>query len=83
MATLNPATWHGLAHLGAVAPGYQADLLLLPDLKAFVPERVLKRGRPIGEIAAVEVPEWVKHTVRVGTSPPATSRSRGTAARRA
>jgi adenine deaminase len=23
-ATLNPATWHGLSHLGAVAPGYQA-----------------------------------------------------------
>ena len=26
-ATLNPALWHGLSHLGAVAPGYQADLL--------------------------------------------------------
>jgi adenine deaminase len=65
MSTLNPATWHGLAHLGAIAPGYQADLLLLPDLERFVPETVLKRGRPVGEIARVEVPEWVKHTVRV------------------
>jgi adenine deaminase len=65
MSTLNPATWHGLAHLGAVAPGYQADLLLLPDLVSFVPETVLKRGRPLGEIERVEVPEWVKHTVRV------------------
>src|SRR5919204_816251 len=45
MATLNPASWHRLAHLGAVAPGYQADLLLLPDLEQFVPEAVLKRGR--------------------------------------
>jgi adenine deaminase len=65
MATLNPATWHGLRHLGAIAPGYQADLLLLPDLASFVPETVLKRGRPVGEIERVEVPEWVKHTVRV------------------
>jgi adenine deaminase len=65
MATLNPATWHGLRHLGAIAPGYQADLLLLPDLESFVPETVLKRGRPVGEIDRVEVPEWVKHTVRV------------------
>ena len=50
LATLNPATWHGLRHLGAIAPGYQADLLLLPDLESFVPETVLKRGRPVGEI---------------------------------
>jgi adenine deaminase len=64
LSTLNPATWHRL-DLGAIAPGYQADLLLLPDLESFVPERVLKRGRPVGEIERVEVPEWVKHTVRV------------------
>jgi adenine deaminase len=65
LATLNPATWHGLRHLGAIAPGYQADLLLLPELERFVPELVLKRGRPVEEIPRVEVPEWVKHTVRV------------------
>ena len=38
-ATLSPALWHGLAQLGAVAPGYRADLLLLPDLERFVPGR--------------------------------------------
>jgi adenine deaminase len=65
LATLNPATWHGLRHLGAIAPGYQADLLVLPDLESFVPETVLKRGRPLAEIERPEVPEWVKHTVRV------------------
>jgi adenine deaminase len=27
---------------------------------------VLKRGRPVEEIARSEVPEWVKHTVRIG-----------------
>jgi adenine deaminase len=65
MASLNPATWHGLTHLGAIAPGYQADLLLLGDLERFVPELVLKRGAPVGEITRPDVPEWVKHTVRV------------------
>jgi adenine deaminase len=65
MASHHPALWHGLDHLGAIAPGYQADLLLLRDLEHFVPELVLKRGRPVDEIERPEVPEWVKHTVRV------------------
>jgi adenine deaminase len=65
MATLNPATWHGLDHLGAVAPSYQADLLLLPDLERFVPELVLKSGRPVAEIPRPVVPDWVKRSVRV------------------
>jgi adenine deaminase len=64
-ATLNPATWHGLAHLGAVAPGYQADLLVLPDLDSFRPELVLKAGKPIGEIDRPDVPEWVRQSVRI------------------
>ena len=65
MATLNPAAWHGLREHGALAPGYRADLLLLPDLERFEPEIVLKRGRPLGPVPRPEVPEWVKHTVRV------------------
>ena len=51
LATQNPATWHRLWHLGAIAPGYQADLLVLPDLDRFEPETVLKAGRPAAEIA--------------------------------
>jgi adenine deaminase len=65
MASHHPALWHGLDHLGAIAPGYQADLLLLPDLERFEPELVLKRGRSVDEIERVEVPEWVKQTVRL------------------
>ncbi|HEY8792113.1 MAG TPA: adenine deaminase [Gaiellaceae bacterium] len=64
LATINPATWHRLWHLGAIAPGYQADLLLLPDLLRFEPELTLKAGRPVEEIPEPGVPEWVKHTVR-------------------
>jgi adenine deaminase len=65
LATLNPATWHRLWHLGAIAPGYQADLLVLPDLESFEPDIVLKAGRPVADIPHPEVPEWVKHSVRI------------------
>jgi adenine deaminase len=65
LASLNAAVWHGLQHLGALAPGYQADVLVLPDLESFQPELVLKAGRTVDEIARSEVPEWVKHTVRI------------------
>jgi adenine deaminase len=65
MASLNGALWHRLGHLGALAPGFQADLLLLPDLESFAPELVLKRGRPVEEIPRPQVPDWVKNTVRV------------------
>jgi adenine deaminase len=64
LATINPATWHRLWHLGAIAPGYQADLLLLQDLERFEPAMTLKSGRPVEEIPEPDVPEWVKHSVR-------------------
>ena len=66
MSTLNPALCHGLKDLGALAPGYQADVLVLPDLERFQPEVVLKAGSPVAEIARPAVPEWIRHTVRVG-----------------
>jgi adenine deaminase len=69
-ATLNPALWHGLRGLGAVAPGYRADVLLLPDLDRFVPETVLKNGRPVDEWPRATVPDWVRHTVRIGAFGP-------------
>jgi adenine deaminase len=65
MASVNAALWHGLRDFGALAPGYQADVLILPDLESFLPDTVLKAGREVGEIEQPEVPEWVKHTVRV------------------
>jgi adenine deaminase len=65
LASHNPAQWHRLWRLGAIAPGYRADLLVLPNLVEFEPELVLKGGRTVGEIERPEVPEWVKHTVRI------------------
>ena len=66
MASLNGATWHGLRNLGALAPGYQADVLVLPDLEHFEPELVLKAGRHVKDFPRHEVPDWVRHTVRIG-----------------
>jgi adenine deaminase len=63
MASWNPAQFHRLRGLGAIAPGFQADLVVLEDLVRFEPRLVLKRGRE-PEFAAVPVPEWVRRTVR-------------------
>jgi adenine deaminase len=70
MASLNPALWHGLRTHGAIAPGYQADILLLPDLVSFEPDVVLKRGRPIEDVPRVAIPEWVRQSVRVAPLTP-------------
>jgi adenine deaminase len=69
-ATLSPALWHGLEQFGAVAPGYRADLLVLPDLEHFVPDTVLKGGAPVAEIPHADVPDWVRHTIRIGAFGP-------------
>jgi len=65
MATINPAMYHRLWRLGAVAPGYQADILVLDDLKSFRPRHVLKRGAP-PRFTRLDVPEWVRQTVNLG-----------------
>ena len=65
MASWHPTLWHGLDRLGAVAPGYLADLLVLPDLERFVPDVVLKRGRPLEDVPRSEIPAWVRQTVRL------------------
>ena len=62
MATINSATYHRLWHLGAIAPGYQADILVLDDLRSFTPREVLKRGAP-PHFVKLTVPEWVRQTV--------------------
>jgi len=70
MASYHPAVWHGLSRHGAIAPGYVADLLVLPDLVSFQPTTVLKRGKPIEDTPRVEIPEWVRQSVRVAPISP-------------
>jgi adenine deaminase len=64
MATINPASYHRLWHLGAIAPGYQADVLVLDDLVSFNPREVLKRGAP-PRFTKLSAPEWVRQTVHL------------------
>lgn len=54
-ASLNTAEYFGLKNLGAVAPGYNADLLILPDLKTFKPDMVIKGGKTVYENGGLTV----------------------------
>jgi adenine deaminase len=69
MATLHPARYHRLHGHGAVAPGYLADVVALPDLEEFRPARVWKRGRlvfdgdRVVDFPTAEVPDWMLHTM--------------------
>ena len=65
-ASLNTAEYFGLKNLGAIAPGYKADMLILPDLKTFKPDFVLKNGKVIvenGELVS-EMEEFETPSVR-------------------
>ncbi len=71
MATLNPALCYGLTTLGAVAPGYDANLIILSNLEHFEIDTVLFKGRIVMSdkgIAPFPSPvqeQNVLHTVRV------------------
>ena len=45
LATINPAEYFWLDRLGAVAPGYYANMVVLDDLSAFKVDAVYYRGR--------------------------------------
>lgn len=59
LATHNPACALGLNDLGAIAPNFRADLLLLSSLENATPEAVIKDGKFLfgGENFKEEVPE--------------------------
>lgn len=52
MATINTARYFGLRGLGAVAPGYLADLAVFDDLKDLQAFRVYQGGRCVAEKGA-------------------------------
>jgi adenine deaminase len=72
LATLNVARYHGLRRLGAVAPGYAADIAVIPDLENFRPTSVFASGKLVardGRAVAFDarpVPKAVRHTVHLG-----------------
>jgi adenine deaminase len=53
MATLNAARYFRLWDLGAVAPGYRADLVVLDDLESFSVGMVFKDGRLVARDGAL------------------------------
>lgn len=53
MATLNTAEWFKLPHLGAIAPGRQADLVLVDDLATFNVLQVYAQGRLVAREGAM------------------------------
>ncbi|QEK13157.1 adenine deaminase [Crassaminicella thermophila] len=49
MATLNVSECYGLKNIGAIAPGYKADLIVLDDLERFNITKVYKEGKCVAE----------------------------------
>lgn len=75
IATTNTARCYGLSHLGAIAPGYYADLVVSSSIEHITVEAVYKRGRLVSEdITTAEpiVPQEVLGTVK---TPPLTELS--------
>ena len=69
MATIYPAICYGFHNLGAVAPGYQADLVVLNDLNKISIENVYYKGEVIEQEEEIEIkkcPDELKNTVHVG-----------------
>lgn len=65
LATLNTAECYGLRNVGALAPGYTADIAAFGDLQSFQPVHVVKNGRIVVQnkkllwdnVPVAEVPE--------------------------
>lgn len=49
MASLNTAEYFKIQNLGAIAPGYKADILVLDNLVDFKPKMVFKSGELVAE----------------------------------
>jgi adenine deaminase len=72
MATINPAERFGLKRIGAVVPGYRADLVVADDLQNLQAKLVLKDGRVAARdgVATFRPPRFdysaALDTVRIG-----------------
>ena len=49
MASLNTAEYFNLQNLGAIAPGYKADIAIFENLENFEPHMVFKNGKKVAQ----------------------------------
>jgi adenine deaminase len=68
MVTINPASYFRLTGLGAVLPGYVADLLVMEDLREFKVSRVYHAGRLVASDGELLVPTVLKGDTRTAGS---------------
>lgn len=74
MATINSARCYGLAHLGAIAPGRQADFVIFDNLRDFRVLDVYHQGQRIDPNKPVDIPACpttLKHTMHAQPVTPA------------
>jgi len=64
--SLNTAEYFGLNNQGAIAPGYKADILVLPDLKTFKPDIVIKDGLIVAQNGKLikDFPQGIQPSIR-------------------
>ncbi|MDO4619219.1 MAG: adenine deaminase [Lachnospiraceae bacterium] len=73
MATIQPARCYGLRRTGAVAPGYDADLVVWDSIKDFNAQMVFYKGHLINDMLKIKpkpCPEQLLDTVHLGELDP-------------
>ena len=68
MATINTARCYGLKHLGALSPGYQADMVIVDRLDKFKVLNVFHKGKLVDASAKPQIkpcPPELKETVHL------------------
>lgn len=70
MASTNTALCYHLKDLGAIAPSYKANLVVLDDANSVAIHEVFYKGKPIERVLVrkeKEVPKELLHTINIGT----------------
>ena len=73
LASINAARIYGLKRLGAVAPGWQADLVVFDNLESLLPQAVYYKGRDAWKEAARVQPVQPEMTLQGSVRPAAFS----------
>jgi len=75
LATANPADYHGFRQLGALAPGYQADVLCFDELSGFrrpgLPSGATggRRRRVLEGTVPATRPDWMRRSIHLDAPP--------------